>query len=81
MALSALDEPRAITCNDEFDLFTKHKYSLLCGGFDDGIGGVHNGYQDSAGWDAEDVGGVLLPVRRHPKESCCEGGVASHFPV
>ena len=37
VATSALDEPRAVACNDEFDWFTKHEDALLRGGLDDGV--------------------------------------------
>ena len=62
---------RAIACDNEFNWFTKHVHALLGGSFYYGVGSVHYGYQDSAGRDAENVGGILLPVRRHPEESGC----------
>ena len=43
VAASALDEPRAVACNDEFDRFAEHKDTLLCGGFDDGVRSVYDG--------------------------------------
>ena len=67
VAMSALDESRAITCDDEFNWFTKHKHALLSGGFYYGVSSVHYGYQDGACRDSEDVGGILLPVWRHPE--------------
>ena len=67
VATSALDESRAITCDDEFNWFTKHKHALLSGGFYYGVSSVHYGYQDGACRDSEDVGGILLPVWRHPE--------------
>ena len=79
MAASALDETWAVTCDNEFGLFTEHEDALLCGGFYDGVGGVYYRYQNGAKGDAEDIRGVLLPMRRHPKQGSCKWGVAADF--
>ena len=74
VAPPALDESQTVTCYDELNRFSKHENALLGGSLDYGVGGVHNGYQYGTGWDSEDVGGVLLPVWRHPEKCSCEWG-------
>ena len=77
VAASALDETWAVACDDEFGLFTEHVDALLCGSFYDGVSGVNYRYQNGAKRDAKDVCGILLPMRRHPKQGGCEWGVAA----
>lgn len=79
MASATLDEPGAVSCDYEFRALAEHKYSLLACVLDDGVGVVYDGYEDSAGGTAKDVGGVLLPVRGHAEEGRGQCWVATDF--